>query len=99
MARIQSAALREHARAKYTDEPLAHLAPPDPDATDIPEKEFEDTSCHPIVAEQAGTIVGWGSVHLEEDVLAAMSSIQITHGTVLTGRSSPSLRGLPEPRD
>lgn len=71
MARLQSESLRQHGRDHYTDEQLAHLAPPDPDGDSIPEAEFADESCRPIVAETDETIVGWGSVHLEPNVLAA----------------------------
>jgi GNAT superfamily N-acetyltransferase len=71
MARIQTESLRQRARDHYTDEQLAHLAPPDPDADAIPDSEFDDSSRRPVVAERDGTIVGWGSVHVDEGVLAA----------------------------
>ncbi|AUX09291.1 GNAT family acetyltransferase [Halalkaliarchaeum desulfuricum] len=71
MARIQSESLRENADEHYTDEQLAHLAPAEPGAEAIPEDEFTDDSCRPIIAELDGKIVGWGSVHLDENVLAA----------------------------
>jgi len=71
MARIQSESLRERAREHYTGEQLDRLAPPHPDAEAIPETEFAADSCRPIVAETDGTVVGWGSVHLDENVLAA----------------------------
>jgi len=71
MARIQSESLRENADEHYTDEQLALLAPAEPDAEAIPEDEFTDGSCRPLIAESDGEIVGWGSVHLDENVLAA----------------------------
>lgn len=70
MARIQSESLRENARDHYTHEQLEHLAP-DPVPAVIPDTEFDDGSRRQIVAETDNTIVGWGSVHLEEKVLAA----------------------------
>jgi putative acetyltransferase len=69
MARIQSESLRRRARDHYTDDQLARLVPPDPDA--IPVVEFTDDSRRPVVAETDGAVVGWGSVHLDEGVLAA----------------------------
>jgi putative acetyltransferase len=71
MAHIQSASLRENGEEYYTDEQLAHLAPAEPDAETIPEDEFTDDSCRPIIAELDGEIVGWGSIYLNENVLAA----------------------------
>ncbi|MDB2272708.1 GNAT family N-acetyltransferase [Halorubrum ezzemoulense] len=71
MARIQSESLRENGEEYYTDEQLALLAPAEPDAEAIPEDEFTDDSCRPIIAELDGLIVGWGSIHLDENVLAA----------------------------
>lgn len=71
MARIQSESLRENANEHYTDEQLAHLAPAEPAAEAIPEDEFTDDSFRPIIAELDGETVGWGSVHLDENVLAA----------------------------
>ncbi|WP_251343111.1 GNAT family N-acetyltransferase [Haloplanus halophilus] len=70
MARIQSASLRRNAREHYTEAQLAHLAPAEPD-TAVLDAEFAGESTRPIVAEADGTIVGWGSVHLDENVLAA----------------------------
>ncbi len=49
MARIQSESLRENADEYYTDEQLALLAPAEPDAEEIPEDEFSDESCRPII--------------------------------------------------
>lgn len=71
MARIQSASLRERASEHYTDDQLARLAPSEPAAEAIPDTEFADDSCCPIVAETDDTVLGWGSVHLDEGVLAA----------------------------
>ncbi len=71
MARIQSESLRRNAREEYTEEQLDRLAPPDPDADAIPDAEFSDDSRRPVVAEKDGAVVGWGSVHLDEDTLAA----------------------------
>lgn len=71
MARIQTEALRRRARDHYTDDQLRHLAPPDPDADAIPEAEFTDDTHHAIVAEETGDIVGWGSIHLDRQTLAA----------------------------
>lgn len=71
MARIQSESLRKNGDESYTDEQLALLAPAKPDAEAILDEEFTDGSCRPIVAELDGEIVGWGSVHLNENVLAA----------------------------
>lgn len=71
MARLQSESLRRNARDHYTDEQLVQLAPPDPDADAIPDAEFSDESRRPIVVERDGMIVGWGSVHLDANVLAA----------------------------
>ncbi len=70
MAQIQSASLRANAAEHYTDEQLAHV-PPAPDPEVIPDTEFLRASCRPTVAEVSGAIVGWGSVHLDEGVLAA----------------------------
>jgi GNAT superfamily N-acetyltransferase len=69
MARIQSEALRTRGSEQYTDEQLSYLAPK-PDATVIPDEEFEDDACRPVVAEREA-VVGWGSVHLDPGVLAA----------------------------
>ena len=71
MARIQSASLRENGAEQYTDEQLVHLAPVEPDAETIPEDKFTDDLCRPIIAELDGEIVGWGSIYLNENVLAA----------------------------
>lgn len=71
MARIQSESLRQNASDDYTGEQLDCLAPPDPDAETIPDAEFADDACRPIVAEKDGSVVGWGSVHLNENTLAA----------------------------
>ena len=71
MARIQSRALRAEGREHYTGEQLDRLAPPDPGAETIPDAEFTDDERHAVVAEKDGNVVGWGSVHLEEGVLAA----------------------------
>jgi putative acetyltransferase len=71
MACIQSESLRQNAREEYTKEQLDCLAPPDPDADTIPDAEFVEGSCRPIVAEKDGTVVGWGSIHLSENTLAA----------------------------
>ena len=71
MARIQSRALRAEGREHYTGEQLDRLAPPDPGPETIPDVEFTDDGRYTIVAEKDGDVVGWGSVHLEEGVLAA----------------------------
>lgn len=71
MARIQSESLRQNAREEYTEEQLDCLAPSDPDLNTIPDVEFVENSCRPIVAEKDGSVVGWGSIHLNENTLAA----------------------------
>lgn len=71
MADIQSASLRENDEKYYTDEQLAVLAPIEPDAETIPEAEFADDSCRPIIAKLNGKVTGWGSIHLTENMLAA----------------------------
>jgi putative acetyltransferase len=71
MACIQSESLRQNAREEYTEEQLDCLAPDDPNADTIPDAEFVEDSCRPIVAEKDGSVVGWGSVHLNENTLAA----------------------------
>lgn len=71
MAQIQSESLRKNAHETYTEKQLDCLAPPDPDAEIIPDAEFDDDACRPIVAENGDSVVGWGSVHLNENTLAA----------------------------
>lgn len=71
MARIQFESLRQNAGEEYTEDQLDWLAPPDPDADTIPDTEFVEDSCRPIVAEEGGSVVGWGSIHLSENTLAA----------------------------
>lgn len=71
MARIQSESLRSEATDHYTDEQLAHLAPPEPSADSIPDAEFADDARRAVVAARNDDVVGWGSVHLDDGLLAA----------------------------
>ncbi|AFZ74015.1 GNAT family N-acetyltransferase [Natronobacterium gregoryi] len=70
MARIQSESLRQNAREESTDEQLEQLAPSEPGPDAIPDTEFVDDDCRPVVAERDGATVGWGSP-LDEARLAA----------------------------
>ncbi|EMA27334.1 GNAT family N-acetyltransferase [Halobiforma nitratireducens] len=63
MVRIQTDALRRRAAESYADAQLAALLPDG----DVPDQEFESTATNPVVAEIDGEIVGWGSLHLEND--------------------------------
>lgn len=71
MARIQIAAMREGGTDDYTEAQLEALAPNDAGQDTVPAALFEKTDRRGVVAEDDGDIVGWGSLRLEEGVLAA----------------------------
>lgn len=96
MARIQSTSLRQNGRDVYTEEQLNCLAPPDPGADIIPDAEFTDNACHPIVAEEDGAVVGWGSVHVsEKHWQQRLSTLIILEGGSV-GHSLRSSKASPE---
>lgn len=63
--------LRAASTGDAAEDQLDRLAAADPDADTIPDAEFADDAHRPVVAEKGGSVVGWGSVHLDEDTLAA----------------------------